>query len=100
MKLAKYSRVNLPEWIYLGEETITPDSASVAATLPSTATIFKIAAEGGGVYYTINHPASANSGGFVPQNMIDTVGPLGNLNSLQVYATGQVVAHLQYFREG
>jgi len=100
MKLAKYSRVNLPEWIYLGGQTLTPDSASVAATLPTTATIFKISAEGGNVYYTINHPASAASPGFVAQNTTATIGPLGNLTGLQIYAAGQVVAHLQYFREG
>lgn len=100
MKLAKYSRMNLPEWIYLGGEAIEPASVSVTAALPSDATIFTIAAEGGDVYYTINHPASATSPGFVPQDVVVKMGPIGNLNSLQVYAGAQVVAHLQYFREG
>ncbi len=103
MKLAKYSRVALPEWIYLGGETLTVDGAMQALTLPSLCTIVEIDAETAAVYYQINGIAmSAAANGFVPTNGGRIIGPIGNLNSLTVWgaAADTAVARIQYFREG
>lgn len=96
---ARYNPVHLPEWIYLSGETLTPGGASAQATLPSLATIFEIAAETQACYYTINGAfAGVNSPGFVATNDRVRVGPVGNLNRLDVYGSGTV--HIMFFREG
>lgn len=101
MKLAKYSRVALPEWIYLGGESITPAGATAQATLPSLATIFKISPESQDCYYAINGVfAGLASSGFVVAGRTDIEGPLGNLARLDVYCAAGGTVHITYYREG
>jgi len=101
MKLAKYSRVALPEWIYLGGESIEPAGATAQATLPSLATIFEIAAETQDCYYAINGAfAGLASPGFIVAGGREVVGPVGNLARLDVYCAAGGTVHIMYFREG
>lgn len=101
MKLAKYARVNLPEWIYLGGQVIVPNGAAAAATLPTTATIIEMRPEGGAMYFNINHvAANANVPGYIADGGGEILGPLGNLNLLSIYAAAGVTVHVMYFREG
>jgi hypothetical protein len=84
---------------YRGEETLTPNGASVAATIPASANMAQITAEGGAVYYTINGAAaSANSGGYIPDGQSRVTFPLAAFTSLHVYsAAGATKAHIMYF---
>ncbi len=101
MKLAKYSRVSLPEWIYLNGESLTPGGATAQATLPSLATIFEIAAESQACYYAINGAfAGLASPGFVASGDRVRVGPVGNLTRLDVYSAAGGTVHITYYREG
>lgn len=85
---------------YLGGDVVTPGQASVhVTTLPTIATCFSIRANGGDVYFEINGTAaSANSPGFVASGTGDWIGPLDNLNRLDVYSAGGVV-HLMFYKQ-
>lgn len=90
----------LPGIAYMGEETITQDGSSKACTLPANTNMVEISAEGGAVRYSINGAASANSGGFVPENQSRMVMHTSNLTSLAVFgASAAVKAHLLYWQE-
>jgi len=84
---------------YKGEQSITMNGASQAATLPSGTNFVMIAAEGGDVRFTINAAASATSGGYVPENLHNFIIKLANLASLAVFGESPAVAHLIYFQE-
>jgi len=101
MKLAKYTRVNLPEWIYLAGEVLTPNAVSALVTIPSEATIIEMRPEGGAMYFAINNAfALTTSPGYIADGGGEILGPLGNLNQLAVYAAAGVTVHIMYFREG
>lgn len=82
--------------IYLGEQTITGNAASQAATLPTGTSTVWVTAEGGAVYVTVNGTGSASSGVYVPDGAKALIGPYSNLTSLGVYAASGVKAHLIY----
>jgi hypothetical protein len=82
---------------YLGEQTITGNGASQAAVLPAGTNTIWIFAEGGAAYYCINGVASANSGGYVPQDGIRVISEIKNLTSLEIFAAALAKVHLQFF---
>lgn len=84
---------------YLGQQAITMNSASQALTLPTGANFVEISAESGAVYYTINATASANSGGYVPEDQVRYLPKVENLTSLQVYGVSPAIAHVNYYQE-
>ena len=89
-------------WHYIGGETITLDGATAQQvnTLPADANIVEIRARAGEVYFEINGvTASALSGGYIPEDGAELIGPLDNLLSLWVFSgTAGAVAHLLYFK--
>jgi hypothetical protein len=86
-------------WYYLGEEALDMDSSSQDCTLPTGTNVVEISAEGGAVRFTINDDASADSGGYVPEDQTRWVLKLENLTSLAVYGANPAVAHLNYYQE-
>jgi len=95
-----YQPTYLPHWYYLGEERITCDGSSQALTIPNGAQVVEIDAEGGDLYFSLNgNPAQASSGGYVPEDSARIVGPLANLNTINVQGAGGTFAHVLYFRE-
>lgn len=86
-------------YTYLGEEVLDMDGTSQAATLPEGTNFIEIAAEGGDVYYCINGTASADSGGFVPQNMLRYTLKLDNMTGFALYGAAGATAHLIYRQE-
>lgn len=96
----RYKPMYLPHWYYLGEERITCDGTSQALTLPVGTQIVEIEAEGGLLYWSLNgNPAQASSGGYIPEDQGRIVGPLANLNSVNVQGAVGAYAHVMYFRE-
>ncbi|KKM00561.1 hypothetical protein LCGC14_1803200 [marine sediment metagenome] len=91
----------LPHWEYLGGNSYTMDGSSQAVVIPGGSQIFEIMAESGSLYFAINHPGFAipTAPGFVPQNGGVVVGPLVNLNTLDVSGTAPAIAHIMFFRE-
>lgn len=86
-------------WTYLGEESLDMDSTSQDATLPAGTNVLEISAEGGAVRFTINDDASADSGGYVPEDQTRYVLKLENLTSLAVFGVSPAIAHLNYYQE-
>ena len=84
---------------YLGEQVITMNGGSQACTLPTGTNFVEITAGGGVVQYTINAAASANSGGYVPQDQTRYIMKLDNLTSLYVYGASPAKAYLIYKQE-
>lgn len=87
-------------WHYMGGDVVTPGGASVqVVTLPAVATIVELRANGDDLYFEINGAAaSANSPGFVADGGGEVIGPLDNLNRLDVYmASG--TCHLMWFTQ-
>ena len=83
-----YQEVAIEPLAYKGGETLTPNGASTACTIPAGTNMAAIAANGGDVYYAINPGAgnaSAASPGFVKDGQHWVVGPLSNLAGLKVY---------------
>jgi hypothetical protein len=96
------THVQLPPWEYISGQTLTMDGSNQLLTIPSTASIVEIDAEGAAVYYAINSPiASAVSPGYVPSEGGRIIGPLSILTQISIFGTaaGAAVAHIQYFRE-
>lgn len=94
-----YEPVYLPLWYYLGGEALAGNDASQNINLPAAAQVVEIRPEGGAVYFAINGAASANSGGYIPEDGAEIIGPLANLDSVGVYAAAGVTVHILYFRE-
>lgn len=86
-------------WTFLGEESITMDGTSKAATLPTGTNVVEISAETGAVRFTVNGTASANSGGYVPVDQTRYLLKLENLTSLALFGTASNVGHLNYYQE-
>jgi len=84
---------------YLGEETLSMDSSSVPATLPEGTNFVEVSASGGAVQYSINGDASANSGGYCPQDQTRYILKLDNLTSLEFYGASPAKTHLIYKQE-
>ena len=95
--LKAYARVQQPSWYYLGGQTLTtPDDETLA--LPDDACSVVISMETGAGYYAINGAASASSPGYIPQDGVQSIGPVANLTSIHVHSpTG--TAHVMYWRE-
>jgi hypothetical protein len=81
---------------YLGDQAITGNGASQAATLPALTNCVWAFAEGGAVYVAVNGTASANSGFYIPDGQARFVGPYSNMTSLAVFATAPAKAHIIY----
>ena len=84
---------------FLGEQTITQTGATIACTIPATANLVEISAEGAAVRYTINSSATLNSGGYVPDGQTRYVIHVANLTSLEVFGAVPGKAHINYYRE-
>lgn len=101
-RLPGKTQSQLPTWYYVGFETIELDGTDAQqVTIPSEGTIFVIKARGGEVYFAENSfTASALSGGYVPEDTGEIVGPHANLASLWVFSTtASTVAHIRWYRE-
>jgi len=95
-----YKATHLPHWKYLGGTSMTMDETSQTVAIPDRAHILEIRAEGGAVYFALNFAfAAANSPGYIPDGGGEIIGPLSNLNSLEVFGSAAVVAHRMYCRE-
>ena len=84
---------------YLGEQTLTGNGASQAATLPDDTNSVLVYAEGGAVYVAVNAAASAGSGIYIPDGGFGFIGAYLNLTSLAVFATAPAKAHLVYEKQ-
>ncbi len=84
---------------YLGEQTIAMNASSLPATLPEGTNFVEISASGGAVQFTLNGDASANSGGYVPQDNTRYILKCDNLTSLEFYGASPAKAHLNYYQE-
>lgn len=84
---------------FLGEETITSTGATIPCTIPATANVVEISAEGAAVRFTINSSATLNSGGYVPDGQTRFVLHVANLASLAVFGAAPGKAHINYYRE-
>ena len=93
--------VRLPQWRYISGTSVTCDGSSQSVPIPSTASIVEIRAETGAIYFAINHAgfASASSPGYVPADGAEIIGPLSNLDTLDVSGTAANVAHIMFFEE-
>lgn len=94
-----YEPVYLPLWEYLSQESVDGNDASQNLNIPASAQIVEIRAESGAVYFSINSFAQASSGGYIPQDGAEIIGPLTNLNSIGVWAATGTVVHVLYFKE-
>ena len=95
--LPGYGRAQLPAWRYLeGGVVATPDDQTL--TPPSDGCALTLAMETGAGYYAINGAASASSGGYIPADGVQTIGPVANLTNVHVHSpTGTV--HYQWWAE-
>ena len=97
--LPAFGRAQLPAWYYLGGGVVaTPDNQALA--LPDDCCAVTLSMETGAGYYAINDAiASANSGGYIPADGTQTIGPIANHDfTLRVHSpTGTV--HYQLWRE-
>ena len=86
---------------YLGGDVITLAGASVhVTTMPRNCDSFKVVADAGEVYYEMNDTvASANSPGFVPENVGMFEGPITGLTRLDVFGAQGVIAYIMFYRE-
>lgn len=84
---------------YLGEQSITMDGTSKAATLPAGTNSIAISAETAAVRFSVNGTASANSGGYVPVDQQRNVYKLANLTSLALFGVAGAIAHLIYYKQ-
>jgi hypothetical protein len=84
---------------YLGEQTITGNSANQNATLPTGTNMVLLSAESGAMRFTINAAATANSGGYVPENTQVWIIKLANLTSLGIYGVSPAKVHITYYQE-
>jgi len=100
--LRAYIGVQLPPWRYLGSEGLTLDGVNTQnLTIPDAASIVEIRAEGGEIYFQIDGIATALSGGYIPEDQAETIGPLStDWTSLAIYSTtASTVAHIMYWVE-
>jgi len=100
--LTKLVQVELPYWEYRAQQTLTnPDNQ--ALNIPPNASIIEIASEGGECYFELGGGAAdANSGGYIPIDGTEILGPLATVTlelGVRVDAPSAVV-HVLYFREG
>ena len=91
--------VYLPHWNYLTEETISGNGSSQNINLPDDVHIVEMRPEGGLMYFSINGFAQASSGGYIPEDGGEIIGPLANMNSVGVWAATGTTVHIIYFRE-
>lgn len=95
--LPAYGRSQLPAWFYLGGQTLTNPSNTML-TIPDDTDSIVISSETGATYYCINNAASSTSPGYIPEDGMQVLGPLANLDEVWVDGATAVV-HVQYFRE-
>lgn len=95
--LPGHGRAQLPAWYYLSGNTIVnPDDE--ALVLPSRCDTITLSTETGPCYYSINGVASVNSGGYIPTDGMQTVGPIANLTSFNIHSPAGSV-HVMFWRE-
>lgn len=95
----QYMPVVLPRLEFLSGGYTALSGGSVPVPVPEGAVYFQIRARGGDAYYAINGgPAANTSGGYVPEDSLDFVGPLKPFYALDVYGAAGGV-HIQFFRE-
>ena len=94
-----YNPVYLPLWYYLSGEALAGNDASQNINLPANAQIVELRPEGGLIYFSINGFAQASSGGYIPEDGGEIIGPLANMNSVGVWAATGTTVHIIYFRE-
>jgi hypothetical protein len=91
------NRADIGAYVHISGETITLTGTSVVLTIPSDASVVFIVAENGAVYYATNGAiASAISGGYIPEDTGQIIGPLANLQRMAVFGAADVKAHIQY----
>jgi hypothetical protein len=92
-----------PGMEFLGDTSFSLDGSLPKWLAPSDgASVVKLSARGGEVYYEINAVggADATSPGYVPDGQTETIGPLCNMSSLWVFsATADTVVHASFWRE-
>ena len=100
MRLPGFTHSQLPDWYYISGLRVTCNGEQTVA-LPSTATCIYIRANGGDVYYDLNETtANTTSPGYVPEDALEVIGPMSNLDALTVYGSGATVyAHIEFWRE-
>ena len=101
-RLPGFGRAQLPAWEYIsGESNTFGADEGWSATIPDSACIIEIRAEGGELYFEPNAiHASALSPGYIPLGGAEIIGPLATLTSLRLFTTtAGTVAHIMYFRE-
>lgn len=85
---------------FLGQAVSVPAGASTAITVPTGATSAILTAEGGKGYFAINNTAaSANSGGFLAENLNNVVPGIRNWSTLHVFAAVGVTIHVNFYKE-
>ena len=94
----------LPRWEFMagGAAALTTGNALTleAPTTDPPTNILQLGARGGDVTYNINGMAAGpTSGGFVPDDGREIIGPLHNFVLVTVYALAGVTVHYQWFRE-
>ena len=94
------TRTQLPYWQYLsGDAHVLVAATRRTITLPGDATIVEMRPRNAAVFFAINGLATTGSGGYIPQDGAEIIGPLSNLNSLTVISTGAPTVHVMFFKE-
>lgn len=101
--LPAYARTQLPPLdcdATLGNTLIMDGVAPQGISIYGAVAYVRIAPEGGDVYYQVNGVlAGVNAPGYVPQNGVQTLGPIANFNSLSLFSdTADTAVHVQFCR--
>lgn len=90
-----------PRYEYIFGEVLTLDGADVAGGLPPGTDTIYMRARGGNAWWNINlgFANGENSGGFTPENWVEVIGPIVNLNSINFYGAVGVFIHVHYMKE-
>ncbi len=90
-----------PRYEYILGEILTMDGIDIAGTLPAGTDTIYLRSRGGDAYWNINFGAASgvNSAGFTPENWVEVIGPIVNLNSINFYGAVGVFVHIHYMNE-
>ena len=92
-------------WSYIGGDKVTSAQNGVTSTqvttMPGIATIVELRANGGDTYFEINGTGftSTDVPGFVADGSGEIIGPLDNLDRLDVFTDGGGSVHLMFFTQ-
>ena len=90
----------LPYLEHVGGESLSaPDSG--ALTIPREASCVEIAAEDGAVYWDFGNPAIVGSGGYIPEDGREWIGPMvrSDLQTKGINVLSSGTVHVMYYRE-